>query len=197
MIVAQTAQWTICSEIKYWLIYYIFLLIVKSVTYLITSKYLYVLSIWILTRVLPKVEVRPMLNCYIWGEDSELFFQQALCSHFLDTQFDNQRYKLNVDCALENLTNTCFLIMIATDKSLKRFQRKTHPIACQQILNCMVNLRQLKANLKRCGRLVCYNPHDYKLMGRYHILLKSYNRPCKAKHRQFKSRIMDMMETLH
>ena len=80
------------------------------------------------TQVLPKLEVRPVPNGYIWGEDSEFLFQQTLCTltqpikKFLNSKFDNQSNKLNVDGALE-----LDIIMIAADKSLKRVRKKNKP----------------------------------------------------------------------
>ena len=132
----------------------------------------------------------------MWDDNSASRFQDALCGltpsidNYINTNYNEQPE--GVDAALKSF-NT--IINTAAIQSLRKIrpQVKMKPKRTKWY---GPNLRKMKSDLYKCGRLLCAYPYDPKLRGSYYKKLKQYKKLCKCEYRRFKSGIVNMLGSL-
>ena len=138
---------------------------------------------------------------FIWEANSELKFQNALCSSEVQveiTDFNKTPFTENVagvDLALSQFSN---FMTLAAAKSLKRpvGQRKKSSIINRKKWYTS-DLKKLKSQVRRAGYLLTQYPRDPHIRGTYHATLKLYKKRCKAEVRKFRSKLLDTLDNLH
>jgi hypothetical protein len=79
---------------------------------------------------------------------------------------------------------------------LKRYQGKPNNRNKNKNKWYSPTLKQLKKELKYYGKLLCTAPHEQRIRDKYHTMLKNYRKKCKKEQRNYKIKILNMMDRL-
>jgi len=100
----------------------------------------------------------------------------------------------NVDNAIDKING---IILNAASQSLKKCKFKIFNKTKKLKKWYNQSLRNLKMEVKKCGKILCMNPYNLTIRNKYHTILKTYKKQCKFERRMYKSKIINMMENLH
>jgi len=149
-----------------------------------------------------KLETETLPKGYIWDQNSEFDFVTALNNQnnainvFVETKFECTSDHVNK--ALEHFNN---IIINAANVSLKKSIGRNKQNIKQKQNNQKKwygpTLKHLKKELKYYGKLLCANHNNKEIRVKYYNMLKNYKRQCKKEERNYKTKIINMMDNLH
>jgi hypothetical protein len=143
--------------------------------------------------------MEPIASGFTWDTNSPILFQTALCNlHPTIQSFQNTMFNESdsgVEQALANFNN---IIITAANSSLKRpkccTRKNKHKVKNKKWFG--PSLHKLKADVLKCGRLLCNYPYDPVTRGIYYKTLKLYKKECKKECKKFKTKLVSALENL-